>query len=271
MPGRSAAAVTSYDAAQIVAHHLTRRAFLSLTAALAPLAGASRAFSWSAAEPGRLLARPQARPSEPPPPPGESPLGLADGRDGLLYVPRQSRRQRLPLLLLLHGATGSARGVTSRTSAFDLAEELGVVVVAPDSREVTWDIASGEPGPDLQFIDRALQSVFARVAVDSHRFGIAGFSDGASYALSLGLTNGDVVSHVIAFSPGFMKVRRPVGHPAIFISHGTRDTILPIDDTSRSFVSKLEDAEYSVRYREFPGGHTVPPDIAREAFRWMSG
>jgi len=175
------------------------------------------------------------------------------------------------VVLLLHGATGSAARITSRTGAFDLAEELGVVVLAPDSREVTWDIATGPPGPDLAFIDRALQYVCARTAIDSHRFAVGGFSDGASYALSLGLTNGDVFSHVIAFSPGFIKARRAVGHPAIFVSHGTRDDILPADDTSRKFVPDLESAGYAIRYREFKGGHTVPPEIAREAFKWLAG
>lgn len=33
----------------------------------------------------------------------------------------------------------------------------------------------------------------------------AGFSDGASYALSLGLPNGNLFSHIVAFSPGFMR------------------------------------------------------------------
>jgi predicted esterase len=40
-----------------------------------------------------------------------------------------------------------------------------------------------------------------------------GFSDGASYALSLGLANGDLFTHVLGFSPGFMRVPRHVGRP----------------------------------------------------------
>ena len=253
--------------------HISRRVFLVLGAALTPLA-----CKTSASSPGpstdawRITARPLSAPSEPPLPAGESPLGLgAGGRDGLIYVPKQTQRPKLPLLLLLHGATGSAQRITGRTAAFDLAEEFGVVVLAPDSREVTWDIAMGPSGPDLAFIDRALQHVFAHVAIDSHRFAIGGFSDGASYALSLGLTNGDVFSHVIAFSPGFIKARRAVGHPAIFVSHGTRDDILPADATSRKFVPDLENAGYAIRYREFTGGHTVPPEVAREAFKWLAG
>lgn len=250
---------------------ISRRVFLALGAALAPLAGTTSASGPRAsADAGRITARPHSTPSGPPLPPGDSALGLsADGRDGLVYVPRQSRKPRLPLLLLLHGATGSARRITSKTAAFDLAEEFGVGVLAPDSREVTWDIALGPPGPDLAFIDRALGHVFARVPIDSRRLAVGGFSDGASYALSLGLTNGDIFSHVIAFSPGFIKARRAIGHPLIFVSHGTEDGILPADDTSRKFVPDLENSGYAIRYREFKGGHTVPPDIVRAAFKWL--
>jgi phospholipase/carboxylesterase len=63
----------------------------------------------------------------------------------------------------------------------------------------------GNFGPDVDYINRSLQHVFERYTVDPNRLGIAGFSDGASYALSLGLPNGDLFSHIIAFSPGFMR------------------------------------------------------------------
>jgi hypothetical protein len=42
---------------------------------------------------------------------------------------------------------------------------------------------------------------------------VAGFSDGASYSLSLGIGAGDVFSHVAAFSPGFMTPRDARAHP----------------------------------------------------------
>jgi phospholipase/carboxylesterase len=35
---------------------------------------------------------------------------------------------------------------------------------------------------------------------------LGGFSDGASYALSLDLTNGDLFASLIAFSPGFIQL-----------------------------------------------------------------
>jgi phospholipase/carboxylesterase len=186
-------------------------------------------------------------------------------------MPRQRGEGPVSLLVLLHGAGGTARRVTTRTTAFELAEELGIVVVAPESRGPTWDVVRGGMGPDIEFIDRTLQHIFARVRVDAARLALGGLSDGASYALSVGLGNGDLFSHVMAFSPGFINVRRAVGNPAIFISHGTSDDILPIETTSRRFVPKLKDGGYDVRYREFAGGHLVPPDVAREAFVWLRG
>jgi phospholipase/carboxylesterase len=206
--------------------------------------------------------------------PGEQPLALATGRDGLLYVPRDlslSADTPVPLVLLLHGARGGARGVTSRVGAFELADQFKTLVLAPDSRDGTWDVIHGGFGPDVAFLDKALDSLFARVAIDPTRLAIAGFSDGASYALSLGLINGDLFSHVIAFSPGFLVAEHTHGRPAIFLSHGTADEILPINTTSRRLLPGLRDAGYAVRYREFDGPHTVPPAIAHDAFAWLSG
>jgi phospholipase/carboxylesterase len=235
------------------------------------MACASRAAAGKGPGPGRFTARPQSALLAQALPPGENPLGLTKRRDGLVYVPRQARGDLAPLVVLLHGATGSARGIASRTTAFQLAEEFGIVVLAPDSRDSTWDLMNGFLGPDVEFIDKALQYTFARVRVDPAHLAIGGFSDGASYGLSLGLINGDLFTHIMAFSPGFIRVRRVIGHPAIFVSHGTRDEILPIDDTSRRLVPGLEKSGYSVRYREFTGPHAVPQPIVREAFEWMSG
>lgn len=57
--------------------------------------------------------------------------------------------------------------------------------------------------------------------------------------------------------------------PAIFISHGTDDAVLPVDPCSRTLVPRLQRAGYDVRYREFDGGHVVPPEIACEAVGWF--
>ncbi|HEX2063832.1 MAG TPA: PHB depolymerase family esterase [Acidimicrobiales bacterium] len=217
--------------------------------------------------PARLKARPHP-PSQPSPGPGVHPLGLEPVRDGLVFVPAGLPPDRpAPLLVMLHGAGGDARGGLGVLGR--LAEERGVVVVAPDSRGRTWDVILGAYGPDVAFVDRALAQAFDRHAVDPARVAIGGFSDGASYALSLGLANGDLFHHVLAFSPGFSASRDGPGRPRFFVSHGTDDGVLPIASTSRRIVPDLEREGYAVRYREFAGGHAVPPEVVEEAVAWF--
>ncbi len=216
---------------------------------------------------GRLAARPRQPPAGPVPP-GEHPLGLAIARDGVLYVPAGYRPERpAPLLVCLHGARST--GTRSVLALRAPAERYGLLLLAPDARAVTWDILRGGYGPDVAFIDRALAWVFARCAVDPTRIGIEGFSDGASYALTLGLDNGDLFTAVLAFSPGFLAPRQPTGRPRVFVSHGRQDPVLPIHVCSRRLVPLLARAGYPVRYREFDGGHTVPEEVLDEALRWF--
>ena len=201
--------------------------------------------------------------------PGEHPLGLGYWRDGILYIPKAAAaRTPLPLFVMLHGGGDRADGMRY---VFPPAEELGVVVLAPDARDNTWDGIDSRIGPDVEFIDAALKNTFARVAIDPTRIAFGGASDGASYALSLGLANGDLFTHVIAFAPGWIFQPGPaVGKPLIYVAHGTRDRVLPIDYTSRLMVPRLRKAGYQVTFREFDGVHAVPSPIAREALAWLT-
>ena len=220
----------------------------------------------SAARNGRLAARPRGTGR------AGSPTGrqtvTADGAHAVLYVPDDYDGSRpLALVVTLHGAGGSAeRGLQP---LLPLADDHGLILLSPQARGSTWDGVLGRFGPDVAAVDRLLEETFARYAVDPARVAVSGFSDGASYALSLGLTNGDLFNAVIAFSPGFAATREAHGFPRVFVSHGTDDHVLPIDATSRRGVPELRRRGYDVTYREFSGGHYVPPAMAREAVRWL--
>jgi phospholipase/carboxylesterase len=195
-------------------------------------------------------------------------LQVDGGAGGLVYVPAGVGPELpTPLVLLLHGAGATAQ------HGLDLligqADDAGLILVAPSSQRETWDLLLGGYGPDVAWIDRALAEVFQRLPVDPTRLAVGGFSDGASYALSLGLTNGDLFSHVLAFSPGFAAPARRRGRPRLFLSHGTRDRVLPIHACSRRLVPELRQTGYQVRYREFEGGHVIPPAIVRDAVAWL--
>lgn len=202
--------------------------------------------------------------------PGLHRPGLDDKRDAALYVPESYRPDRpAPFVLSLHGAGGNE--LAGLLPLHDLADETGIVLLSPASRGRTWDVILRGFGPDVAYIDEALAWTFDRCAIDSARMAVSGFSDGASYALSLGITNGDLFPHVMAFSPGFMAPSGQEGTPRIFVSHGTSDAVLSIDRTSRRVVPNLKDAGYDVEYVEFNGGHIVPATIARQGMEWFLG
>lgn len=258
---------------------LSRRAVIAsgtamVTSILAGCAGRFRRGSRGtsagerASEQARLLARPA------PPVAGDrsvglQPLRLGAERDGLLFVPTRPNPEPLPLVVMLHGAGGDGPG--GLAPLLGQAEEAGLILLAPESRGRTWDVIIDDYGPDVAFIDRALAQTFSRYAVDAERVSAAGFSDGATYALGLGLANGDLFRRVVAFSPGFAPRSRPEGRPSVYVSHGTGDTVLPIDRCSRRIVPELRERRYEVRYREFDGGHEIPTEIAEEAVTFLRG
>jgi predicted esterase len=214
---------------------------------------------------GRLTARPHATATTAA---GTRPLGLDRTRDAILRLPPKAATGPLPLLVLFHGAGGNAEGMLRRLGA--AADNAEVAVLAPDSRDSSWDAIRDRFGRDVAFVNRALDIVFESVAVDPARIAVGGFSDGATYALSLGLINGDLFQRVVAFSPGFVVDGSAHGHPRFFISHGTADPILPIGVSSRSIVPALRKRGYEVTFREFDGGHEVPADIARDGMQWVA-
>jgi phospholipase/carboxylesterase len=219
---------------------------------------------------GRLSTQPRERATEGAPVPGRHPIGLGRERDGALFIPAGvPRGAALPLVVALHGAGGVAAQMLDLLQPE--AQQHQVALLAPEARDATWDAIRNGYGPDVAFIDLALAATVARVAIDPGRIALAGFSDGASYALSLGLANGDLFSDILAFSPGFMAPPGQEGRPRIFISHGRADKVLPIDHCSRRLVPALEGAGYSLDYVEFAGGHVVPAAMIERAFAQFLG
>ena len=212
---------------------------------------------------GRLSFQ-HATPTQPPLPPGRNHLGIAGERDAILYVPTTLESHApAPLLVMFHGAGGFPEKVLPFLE--EHAEQHKFLLLAPHSTYATWDIVVGGNGPDLERLDLALSKVAAHFAIDRGRLGFAGFSDGASYALSTGVTNGDIATHVIAFSGGFMTVFMQEGTPQIFIAHGLVDEQLPIETSGRANAAKLTAAGYDVEYIEFNGKHVIQPAIVNMA------
>ena len=204
--------------------------------------------------------------------PGLRNISLNERRNALLYVPESSLEQTAaPIAVMLHGAGGNAEhGIDLLRSYADRAR---LILLAPESRKASWDVISdARYGADVGFIDECLTKVFAQFAIDPARIALGGFSDGASYALSLGLSNGLLFRTILAFSPGFMAPVRIEDTPKIFISHGTRDEVLPIDVCGRRLRKAIgTHPQLTLNYREFEGPHTVPAEMKEAALRLFLG
>jgi phospholipase/carboxylesterase len=215
---------------------------------------------------GLLESRPTAAVPARPTAAGVHALELGDGTEALLAVPPGPPEPR-PLLVFFHGAGGTA--AQSVAAMAGPAADDGVLLLAPTSVDTTWDLIAGGLGRDVAVLDAALAQVADRCAVT--RTGFAGFSDGASYALSLGLANGDLVDAVLAFSPGFAAPPVRTGRPAVWLCHGRADRVLPVDACGRRVARRLRDLGHAVVYEEFDGGHVLVPALLRESLAWWRG
>ncbi|PRY48689.1 phospholipase/carboxylesterase [Geodermatophilus tzadiensis] len=217
------------------------------------------------ADEGLLDARPGTDPPGPPLPPGTTALDLGGQAEALVAVPPGPPGPR-PLLVFCHGAGGSAGQSLAAVGA--VAADRGVAVLATTSVAATWDLLAGGLGRDVAVLDAALEQVTDRLAVT--RTALSGFSDGGSYALSLGLANGGLFEALLAFSPGFVAPPGREGRPRVWIAHGTHDRVLPVARCGRRVAQSLTAAGYDVVYEEFDGGHVVTPALVTAALdTWL--
>jgi phospholipase/carboxylesterase len=193
---------------------------------------------------GRMAFRPGAAPLYEPLPPGRHDLGFDEGRDAVLVVPE--------------GLPAHARS-------------RGFLLLAPQSMYATWDIVVGGHGPDLERLDNALATVSRHFRLDPARLALAGFSDGGSYALSLGLTNGDVASHVIGLSAGFMNSFAQAGTPRFFLAHGRSDSQLPIETSAHPHARRLLESGHDLTLQPFDGDHVIVPWVVGRAVAFFLG
>lgn len=214
---------------------------------------------------GRLTARPR-------PPVTLAAPGVHEipgpGRPALLVVPAGTEPGRpIPLALVLHGAGGNPRRTLGHMLPF--VDGLGLALLVPGSLGPTWDVWGHDREADLASLDGALAAAFAAVRADPSRVGLVGFSDGASCALSVGLANGNLFRRIVAYSAGFAAPAARVGRPEVFLSQGARDPYFPPERCGRRIAADLRAGGCEVVYREFDGGHEIPPGVRDEAQAWL--
>ncbi|WKB37321.1 esterase [Terrilactibacillus sp. S3-3] len=120
------------------------------------------------------------------------------------------------------------------------------------------------------FIDYACESY----PIDPKRLYLAGFSQGAILAMTLGLSLGKRIRGIAALSgyiPDFVRDTydiKPVAHLSAFISHGDMDNILPYE-WGRANVKFFKELGASVTFHTYHAGHTVSSKNLQDFQQWL--
>lgn len=197
----------------------------------------------------------------------------------LVYVPPDiDATTPAPFILALRGGGSNADWTLNRIAP--TARNRNVIVLAPEIESYTWDAIRDfrdhrreerRPrfGDDTARVDASLQQLFGRFAIDPSRAAIAGFSDGASYALSLGPRNSQLFSHIMAFSPGGVIPFDDAARARVFISHGRQDPMLPYANTAEGVVAGFRAHGFDVQFESFEGVHHFRDEEIGKAFDWF--
>jgi phospholipase/carboxylesterase len=197
-------------------------------------------------------------------------------RGGLsLYVPETwDGRGPAALVVALHGGSGHGRDFL--WSWVREARARGALLLSPTAQERTWSIMGGED-VDAPRLRAAVEDVAARYHVDRARVLLTGMSDGATYALVCGLTDGMPFTHLapacgvlhpFLLAGGGIAAAR--GRP-IYLIHGALDWMFPVP-TARMARAALETAGARVVYREIDDlSHTYPRDENPRILDWLLG
>ena len=187
--------------------------------------------------------------------------------------------RRYPLLAVLHGA---GRQDELLMKAYrDEAERRQALFLVPRSHGMTWDliehaVARNAPQPGgVAPSGRPDHDIFRRYPVDAGRLGLLGYSDGASYALSVGLSNPDLFCSVMAWAAGFVAIENEAAapgtkRPAVLIEYGTHDELFPFEQVAVPMREQLEAFGCAVTFRVDEGGRHWPSGkFQGEALDWF--
>lgn len=191
----------------------------------------------------------------------------------LLLPPRLDLSQSYPLMILLHG------GGPGRSSASDVygtpsyvqarlgvaAQKAGWIVALPQALHADWAV-----GDNRTFVRRLMAELLRICPVDPDVVVLGGFSMGAIGAWKLAVEDPSGLSGVACFGGDEYEGVLPPA-VAVYLQHGSADSIVRSSD-ARRLASRLLEARAQFVYAETRDtGHTIPESAAEEAVRAFSG
>jgi polyhydroxybutyrate depolymerase len=141
----------------------------------------------------------------------------------------------VPLVINLHGRTGTAFQQETLTQMNAKADKEGFIAVNPQALgnpSTWWGVIPGSTGQaDIDFFDDMLAYLQREISIDPVRIYVTGMSNGATMANRLGCDFSDTIAAIALVSGGHVafdrcEVVRPV---SVLVMHGTDDWIIPYD------------------------------------------
>ncbi len=196
------------------------------------------------------------------------PDGFDDGRE-------------YPAVFLLHGYGSNMRDlaglspIISRDSYLYVCPNAPVWMDRPGMRGFAWwESESDDHGPALEFLSAVVERTHEQYRVLPGRSVLGGFSQGAMLTYEFGLPRPDIFAGLIALSghivdEGRLRSSLPRGRgQSIFISHGTEDTIIPVERGRASRDIMLAEG-YAPDYHEYRMDHRVSQEVLDDLVPWI--
>jgi len=206
-----------------------------------------------------------------------------------LHKASSLQNEDAPLLILLHGYGSNEQELLSFAGELD--DKYTILSLrAPyflDFGGYAWfniDFTSeGIKIYDEEEIQTSLKRVidFIKEAKNEFKVGkqkvvLAGFSQGAILSHLIALSYPELVDGVLAMS-GFIRQnslltvapKEDLTDLNIFITHGTQDMVIPIQQAreSKAFLSKIG---LNYKYKEYPMAHGISPECLEDIIHWSS-
>lgn len=182
-----------------------------------------------------------------------------------------------PVVFAWHWLGGNARQIVSTMDLERWADELGFVIVAPDSsgeNPYEWDFLSGPDGnADGLFFDDLVACVYSTWNVDLANLHATGMSAGGLWTTWLTLYKADVLASTAPMSGGvtaYVSPARPI--PVLVTWGGPTDIYqgFSFDDASQTFSAGLQGDGHFVAECVHDGGHTIPAEAPEYIGTWFA-
>ncbi len=203
---------------------------------------------------------------------GEVRVERGEARGVLLTPESYDPSQLYPLITVFHGA-GRQDELLLKACRKQPNERQAFFFI-PRSVAPTWDLIADGPPVDVEFLEYAWDLIYRRYPIDPAQRCLIGYSDGASYALSMALSNPGYFAAAMVWAAGFVLLDRngysPEGEKTrLYLEYGTHDQLFSFEEIALPMRDNLERAGHDVTFSVDEGGRHMPSgSFQSEALDW---